>query len=201
MIDYKDAVRQHQRAQQESIRATDLKIAEAAKQYGGESEAVIRSTSKSFFEVKDGKIAPLIPPAVLQVVNDSPLWPHLVYTLGSGDPAELAAFMDLARTNPGAAIRKIVAMEGLIETELGKGSGKSAAAASEASATPPRGDDGKFQKSTPDKQESKAPPPAREVSGRGGTPPDELDQAVKANDFRTLQRLENQRDMERRRGR
>lgn len=185
-----------QRAQEESMRSTNAKIADAAQRYGTEADTVIRATSRAFVNVQDGKVQWNIPPAVGDVIGGSPLWADLVYTLGS-DATELQSFMELAKTNPGQAIRKIVTMEKLIEAELAKG-GKSVGAGNEGDgAAPPRGEDGKFQKTAPDKRESKAPPPPAEVSGRGSSPPDAEAEAIRTNDFKALQRLENERDLKR----
>jgi hypothetical protein len=130
------------------------------------------------------------------MIDQSEVWSDIVYTLGSKSE-ELQSFIKLAKENPGMAIRKVVLIEHLIGQELSKG-GKPEAK-SEATDTA-RDESGRFQKS-PEKEESDAPRPPREVSGRGTPPSDEVDSAVKANDFRRFQQSQNAKDMARNRRR
>ena len=97
------------------------------------------------------------------MVDDSPVMLDLLYVLGS-KPDELAAFVTLAQTKPLEAVRKLAVMENLVKSELGK-------TAKTDTSTTQRGEDGKFQSTagteTPENKGTKAPPPAREVGGRG----------------------------------
>ena len=171
-------------AQKVSMEKTRGDIAEAAKRYGETTGKVIEQASLAM--VSNGEYH--IPRAVADIVDGSAVWADLVYTIGS-DPGELQAFIQLANSDPAAAIRKAVLMEGMVKAELEKGD-KAADPDTE------RGESGKFvSHKAPEKKESSAPPPAREVSGRGTAPPDAVDRAVKENDTRSYFRLQNEKDM------
>ena len=131
------------------------------------------------------------------MIDQSEVWPDIVYTLGSKSE-ELQSFIKLAKKNPGAAIRKVVLIEHLIGQELGNGGKPEAKSEAKTDAT--RDESGRFQKS-PGREESDALPPPREVSGRGATPPDEVESDVKSNDFRRFQQSQNAKDMARNRRR
>jgi hypothetical protein len=187
-------------AKEAQQRAFNEKMEGAIKRYGTESGEVISRTSRAFFDANQN---PIVSPAVIAIINDSPVWTDLLYTLGSGN--ELDSFIQLAKSNPGEAIRKAVLMEQLVKAELAKG-GKGKEPAAEVhntddgeEETPTRDASGKFQKRTPENKESNAPPPPREVSGRGTPPPDEVERAVKNNDFASYARKKNAEEMQRRR--
>lgn len=164
------------------------KMTEAATRYGAESVEIIKSTASALTGDKQ------IPGVITQMLNDSPVWTDLLYTLG-GTPADLDAFIGQAKSDPRAAIAKIVLMEQLVVQELAKGSksGESGAAAD-------RDDTGKFvpAKKTPETRKSDAPPPPREVSGRGAAPPNEAERAVKDGDFSSFKRAEDAKELARR---
>lgn len=128
---------------------------------------------------------PQIPAIVKAMVNDSPVIVDLLYTLG-GDANELHEFLQLAKTNPLGAVRKLAITEDLVRQELGK---KGTA----------RDESGQFTKA-PEKKSTEAPPPPSEVSGRGSTPADEVESAAKKDDFRTFREAANRRDLQRRKG-
>jgi hypothetical protein len=123
-----------------------------------------------------------IPFAVKALVNDSDVLVDLMYVLAS-DATEFRAFLALAKTSPGLAIRKLVTTEALVKETL---SGKK-----KPNSETPRGNDGKFQRTDEAaKPEAAAEPVTRhsrvpvEVGGRGSASEDGAAAAVKANDFR-----------------
>ena len=196
MADYKAAKKfqefQFEQARNAAYQKVQQKLNEAATKYSDDAAAVetIQATSRAL--VSDQQI----PLAVKALIDQSDVWPDIVYTLGK--PEELTAFIKLAKENPGAAIRKVVLIEHLITQELSKGS--KSLQGDEPKVVPIRHESGKFQK-TPEKEESDAPRPPREVSGRGATPPDEVNSAVKNNDFRKFRDSQNAKDMSRNRRR
>ncbi len=195
--------RDEQRAQEASQATVREKMEEARGRYGDEGTATISAAARAL--AGNGKDLPAtIPQQVIGLINDSPVWPDLLYTLG-GKAEDLAAFVHLAQTNPGEAIRKIVAMEQLITVELAKaksgaGEGGEGGEGTPVEGTPGRDASGKFLK-PPEKRQSQAPPPAHEVSGRGAAPPDAEASATKNNDFRALKRIWDAKELAKRRGR
>jgi len=192
MADFK-AEQRLQKFTQEQAEAAErqamkARVDEAKARYGDDAEQTIAETAGALWNDQ------AIPEMVKAFLGDSPALLDVLYALGS-QPEELAAFVALARTNPGAAVRKAVALEGLAPQ----------GEARPAKATPQRDADGRFvpaakppaEKKTPDAP----PPPARELSTRGSTPPDEIDSAVAAGDFRAYFAAKNRRDLEQRRGR
>lgn len=178
-----DRERQRQEAQTKELEG---RVTDAEKRYGTETRQTIQKTANTIFT--DAKV----PPAVKAMVNDSPVMVDLLYVMGS-KPADLEDFMDSARSNGSAAIRKLVLLEQLVIQELAKGN-VSRETESE------RGDDGQFKGKAPEPKTTAAPPPPKEVSGRGSQPPDEVTGAVKNNDFRTFKNAQNRRDVNRRKG-
>ena len=197
MADYKAAKKfqefQFEQARTAAVQRVQQKLNEAKARYSSDPTAVetIQATARTL--VSDQQI----PLAVKAILDQSDVWPDIVYTLSK--PEELAAFIKLAKENPGAAIRKAVLIEHLITQELSKGS-KSPQDGDESRVVPIRDESGKFQK-TPEKEESDAPRPPREVSGRGATPPDEVTSALKNNDFRRFRDSQNAKDISRNRRR
>jgi hypothetical protein len=170
--------------------AMDTKLAEARQRYGEASDSTISTAAKALFAADNG-----IPGAVKALLDQSPVLVDLMYVLGS-KAEDLAALVQLGRTDPGAAIRKIVLLEKLTQEELAK-------APSEGKAPAVRGEDGKFvaAEETPEKPKTKAPEPPKEVSGRGAVPQDEIEGAFKANDFTVFRNAANRRDLKARQGR
>lgn len=159
----------------------------ASGRYGAEAEAKIGQSI-------DALVAAEIPAAVKAIINDSPVLIDLAYVLGD-KAGDMDAFLALAKSNPSAAIRRVVLMEKLVQEELAKTPGAPADSAT-------RGADGKFVSTKPpEKKVTAAPPLGTEVSGRGSAPADEVEQAAKNGDFATFQREQNRRDLERMRGR
>jgi hypothetical protein len=130
---------------------------------------------------------PQIPGVIKAMLDDSDVLLDVMYVLGS-DPTELAQFVQLAKTNPGAALRKLVTTESLVKEKLSGKSGKSETV---------RGEDGKFVKADATKDDAakparsessaelkpRAPKPPSEVGGRGTAPEDTLRTAAQAGDF------------------
>jgi hypothetical protein len=142
-----------------------------------------------------------IPAAVKAILNDSPVLLDLLYVLG-GDSAELKKFTDLCKSDPGAAIRKLVTTEALVQEQL---KGKSAAdkspnkddkdgADKTGKTTPERGEDGKFKSSdendgkdgASETNQPRVPKPHSEVGGRGTASVSEEAAAAAANDFKAM---------------
>lgn len=167
-------------------RATTDKLNAASVRYGeGAKETITDAAAKIFND-------PKIPPPVKALLDDSPVIADLLYTLGA-KAGELTEFIELARTNPGQALRKAVLMEHLIREELAAGDKKPAAAVESG-----RASDGKF--TAPAKKISDAPAPPREAGGRSGVVPDPVERAVANDDFTTFKNEANRRDLARHKG-
>lgn len=188
--EFERAERQAAEAQSKAIRD---KLADANSRYSEGADASIRSAAKTIAESND------VHPAVKSVLTDSPLLADVLFTLNSKE-GELASFVELAKTNPTAAIRKAVLLEHLIAQELGKG-------ASEGETQ--RDESGKFvaqneahpPQRPPAKKVTEAPPPPREASGRSAAPPDDVASASKTLDFAAYRAAQNRRDLARSQGR
>ncbi len=195
MADFKAEQRLKQFTQEQAAaaerQAIKARVDEAKARYGDEAEQTIAQTARALWNDQ------AIPEMVKSFLGDSPALLDVLYALGS-QPDELAAFVELARTNPGAAVRKAVALEGQLPPQGEAKAGKPA---------PQRDADGRFvpaaaAKTPAEKKPTDAPPPpARELSTRGSTPPDEIESAVASGDFRTYMAAKNRRDLEQRRGR
>lgn len=190
-----------------STAETNAKLAEAVKRYGGDSKETIEGTAKTIYTDK------AIQPLVKALLSESPILADLMYVLGS-KPEQLDEFVDMARSRPGEAVRRLVLLEKLTKEELAK------AAKPAAETTSDNGDEsedkgspngtaagrdanGKFVSGTPPpaKKLSQAPPPATELSGTRGAPEDPVDKAGKTQDFRAYQAAANARDLARKQGR
>jgi hypothetical protein len=159
------------------------KMKEATARYGEAAGDVIRQGASAI--VGDDQI----PLAVKQTINGSAILPDVLYTLAS-DPQELESFVNLARTDPGAALRKIGVIEYLVQQELDKGTKPET-----------RDETGKFVATPPAKPRPAAPAPPEELSSRGSAPPDALAQAIRNDDFEKFKDLEDAKDLAKRRGR
>jgi hypothetical protein len=111
-----------------------------------------------------------IPHAVKALVNDSPVFEHLLYTLG--EPAAMADLIQTAKTNPALAIRKIVLTEHLIQQELDK-----AAKVAKVETKAPDS-----EKTAPEPK-PRAPKPPAEVGGRGAASEDAAVSAARNGNF------------------
>lgn len=186
------AAENQRRAQAEAQKELSTKVAEAKTRYPDFDEKVAPAVGKIMDDQQ-------IPYAVKSVINDSPVFTDLVYVLA--DPKALQDIIQTAKTNPGAALRKIFITEQLVQAELAKG--KTATAnkgdASEVDAGRERGADGKFV-SGPDKEDKasaepkpRAPKPPSEVGGRGTAPEDQLRTAAEKGDFRSFEAEQTRR--------
>lgn len=115
---------------------------------------------------------PKIAPAVRQMLLDSEILSDVLFTIGSNE-AESATFLKMAKENPGKALRYIALTESLIAEEL-EGKAKPA-------------------EENPVKPKTQAPKPPSEAGGRAAAPPDALESAAKANDFRSFKAEANRR--------
>ena len=188
MVDYRVDKKFHEREERakaaEQQKEIDKTLEAARSRYGDATDTTIGSTAKAVFS--DAKI----PSAVKALINDSPVMVDLLFTLGSKE-AELQEFLDLAKSNPGQAIRKVVLLERLVSEELA--GGQSAAAGDQEAG---RDESGKFVSAkAPAKKVTDAPPPPREASGRSAAPPDAVESAAKANDFASFKNAANRRDL------
>jgi hypothetical protein len=186
-----------QQIQQESLTKEMLgKLADVKTRYPDAQEKVLATNEAIATDAK-------IPAAVKAILNDSPVLLDLLYVLG-GDAAELKQFTDLCKSDPGAAIRKLVTTEALVQEQL---KGKSASAKdtkdgaersgndNEDKNTPERGPDGKFLSSdekngtkdgASEKDKPRVPKPHSEVGGRGTASVNEEAAAAAANDFQAM---------------
>lgn len=179
-----------QRRQQE-VAATELraKVADAEQRYGKDEAAKI-------FPAVDKIVSdPQIPAVIKAMLDRSDVLVDLAYTIGS-DSAEFEAFLKTCKSDPGAALEKLVTVQALVREQLKANSGKSAS---------DRGADGKFQKTgkedaadksgedksgKADKEAAAQEPitratrPPLEIGGRQSASEDAAGAAVKSNDFR-----------------
>ena len=170
---------QYQRQQREEAQARAFaeKISEAKSRYKNFDD-VIEPTAE---EINSD---PKIPQDVKRRFGKSPLLADLVYLIGN-KPEAKAEFFQLAHTDSDAAISWLAVSEYLIKEDFAKqASSKSTEeAASEES---------------PAKHQTSAPKPPAEVGGRGSAPPDAMEAALKANDFRAVKAEINRRELARR---
>lgn len=191
MSDHLGDVRDHFRAidQQRQAMMNDVsaKVNEARARYENFDEVAKPFATKLTAD-------PAIPVVVKEMVNDSPVFADLVFTL-AGD----ADFMALAQNEPQKAIRYIAKVETLIGEELGKG------AVSNGS----RNDKGQFtaKEETPAKRgPESAPEPPLEIGSRGSGPMDESERALSAiqrgdpKAVRDWLNAENAKELRRRKG-
>lgn len=173
------------RAQAEAAKELSSKIEEAKTRYPDYDQARIT-------HAVDLMMDKAVPVAVQATLNASPVFVDLLYVLS--EPKALVDFLQTAKTDPVAALRKIVLTEQLVQAELAKG--KPGGDKGKDTATPERGADGKFV-STEDKATAepkpRAPKPPSEVGGRGTAPEDALRTAAEKNDFRSFEAEQNRR--------
>jgi hypothetical protein len=185
------AAENQRRAVAEAQKDLNSRIAEAKKIYPDYQQRVEPA-------VKALTDDPQIPFPVKAIINDSPVFEHLLYVLGEN--TALADLVATAKTNPAAAIRKIVLTEQLVQAELAKtksGDGKNGAD-DKAGDGKTRDSSGKFvssdeKKNAASETKPRAPKPPSEVGGRGTVPEDELKTAAAANDFRAFEAEQNRR--------
>lgn len=171
LADWKSEQREvkNQREQQERAQANTFnsKVEEARARYENFDEVVGPTATALNTDAK-------INPVVKQMLLDSDVLPDFLFTVGS-DPAELARFTKMAQESPGKALRYIALAESLIAEEL---EGKKTA---------------KPVEEPPVKPKTNAPKPPSEAGGRAAAPPDALESAATANDFRAFKVEANRR--------
>lgn len=135
----REAKNKREVAMQAQAESLQTKIGEARERYENFDQV-----TKPFVDefVADQKIAQ----AVKSMVDDSEVFADLAFVLAGDDK-----FLEMARNQPGKALRHIAKVEGLIEAELAN------------AATTARGEDGKFV--SPVKPTPKAPKPPSTVGG------------------------------------
>lgn len=154
----REGFRSREQQQREMKREFDARLAEARGRYENFDE-----TAKATATVIVTDDA--IPMPVKVMLNESEVFPDLLYTIGS-KPEEMQKFISMARENPGKALRYIALTESLIREEL----------------EAPK-DEAKPEKK-PVETQTKAPKPPAEVGGRANTPQDEELEAVSSGDYR-----------------
>ena len=194
----RQAQQQREQQQQAAMAETSKKLESARSLYGKDkADEVIFPTNQAI--VNDQAI----PLAVKALLGESEVFPHLLFNIGS-DPDDLAAFIQMARTTPGKAMRYIAKVESLIEEEL-------AGDVPRETTTTGRDADGKFtsakEPNAPAKRGPESTPaPPLEVGGRGAGPMDESARALSqlkdgdSRAFRDYMRAENAKESRRRRG-
>jgi len=178
--------------QQQNQQQAAAKFNEARQRYGDEGAKTVQATAGVFFNDQ------AIHPAIKGLLNESPVLADLLYVMGS-DQGELNQFIQVARTNPGEALRRAVVLEQYVKDELSKPSNGAAPARAEAASPAPhelldRDERGRFLA-------KEAPPPAREVSGRASPPPNEADAAFHSGNVRAYINAKNREQLAARKGR
>jgi hypothetical protein len=185
-FDRKETIAEFQRtqSQENSRRELAAKVNEAKTKYGEEAQAIISKTVDSI--LGDNQI----PYAVKAVIEESPILTELLYGIGS-KPEDLSSFMELARNQPGQALRQLALMENRLmegaKAPKGEAVKEQPAVGDE---LPDRDEQGKFIS----RKVSKAPAPPIEIGGTKGTPPDEVETAIKAGDVGAYIARMNERD-------
>ncbi|HZW05386.1 MAG TPA: hypothetical protein VFF58_00630 [Candidatus Nitrosotalea sp.] len=181
------AAENQRRATEAAAKELNASIEEAKKRYP-DYQARIEPAVKAITEDQQ------IPFPVKAVINDSPAFVDLMYVLA--EPTALADLIATAKTNPAAAIRKIVLTEQLVIAELakakgadksgkdGKGAGENDGKTRDASGkfVSPEEKDGAASEPKP-----RAPKPPSEVGGRGTASEDALVTAAKSNNFKDFE--------------
>jgi hypothetical protein len=180
---------------------SDMK-AKANEKYGEDVTPKISSTYTRI--VQDAQM----PTIIRTMIEKSPIPVDLLYVLGP----EIESFSELAKTAPDQALRKLILLEKLTQDEIAGKTQVSRETQGE-TATPQRGDDGKFVKAAeepprpPVKKVNPAPPPPMEAGGLRPAPPDDLEALYErinagtatAKDTNRAMQLENEREIARRR--
>jgi SepF-like predicted cell division protein (DUF552 family) len=163
------------------------KLAEAKTRYGDEAQAVITKTVAEI--VGDAKI----PAAVKAIINESPVLVDLMYVMGE-TPEDLSEFIEMARTDPGAAIRKAILLERLVVEELSKNNGKKSTKTESSEQAEDKGKSAKGSKN------ENPPPPPEELGSSRGALPNPAEEAARAGDVSRYMREKNREQLARMRG-
>jgi hypothetical protein len=194
-FDRQETIREFKRTQAEEHTREELhaQLSDAKTRYGEEASKTIFETCALIVD------DPAIPGAIKAIINNSPVLVDLMHVIGS-KPDELKAFIELAKTDPGQAIRQAVLTERLVMNELEKASKGNVKQKEDEQVEEPeasqRDESGKFIP----KKVTKAPPPPEEVGGSKGAPPDEVDSAFKAKDFASYRAAQNRKDLAKAKG-
>lgn len=169
------AAQQREQQQQTQQREFKARIDEAKSRYGAEKFEEILAPAVNAI-IGDQSVSGV----VKTMLNESEVLPDLMYTIGS-DPKELASFLEMAKSNPGKALRYIALTESLIRDEL---------------------DGNKESKDTipPVKPQTQAAKPPSEVGGRAASPGDPLEAAAKAGDYRSFKAEATRRQLAKMKG-
>jgi len=191
------ALENQRRATEAAQRELSTRVEEAKKRYP-DFDQRIQPAVKAITEDQQ------IPHAVKAVINDSPDFVDLMYVLA--EPKALADLIHTAKTNPAAAIRKIVLTEQLVQAELAKmkagGNGADKSKSGEATSGADgktRDASGKFvsaeasEKKDGTEPKPRAPKPPSEVGGRGTAGEDELRRAAASGNFRDFEAEQTRR--------
>jgi hypothetical protein len=186
----REAAKEQRDREEAQRKQVETKVADAKTRYDHFDEIAAPFT-KLLVEAKD------IPVAVKQMVGESDVWPDLIFTLGS-NPEARDKFLQMAKTEPGKALRYVAKVEALIEAGLSSGK-----------ATTPRGENGQFTSpaSAPAKRgPESAPAPPLEVGNRGAGTMDASERALaevkrgNKNAFAAWKEAEDAKELRRRRG-
>lgn len=179
------------RATAEAQKELSTRVEEAKKLYP-DFEDRIQPAVKALTENQQ------IPFAVKALINDSPVFEHLLYVLA--EPAALADLVKTAISSPTAALRKITLTEQLVLAELAKATGKGDKSGDGAGDGKTRDASGKFapsgdteKKDAASETKVRAPKPPSEVGGRGTASEDTLRTAAEKGDYRSFEAEQNRR--------
>jgi hypothetical protein len=149
-----------EQVQQEAQKALKGKLDQARARYD-DADDVIFPANQAIQTAK-------IPQVIKEVIAQSAEFIDLLYVVGS-DPAELKKFIELAQSDPRAAIGKVFEYERGIREELSKES------------STPRDDKGKF--TAPEAKKTSAPKPPSPVGGASSRAFDVSDESLSADEW------------------
>lgn len=161
------AVSEERQRQAEAVQTEKVnsQLTEARKQYS-DFDTVAAPIVKQFQENAEIHVA------VRAALGNSPILPHLMYALG-GDQTRLTQLVNLSKSDPIEAIKRLGAIEAIVMEELNKASKKEE----------PKAEVKADDKKTPEDPKPRAPKPPSEVGGRGTPGEDALVEAARSNRF------------------
>jgi hypothetical protein len=158
---------QREQFAQQQMQAMQSQVAEARTRYEDFDSAKNAFTGATLGPQGE----PMIPIQVLSMVSESERLTDVIHAIGS-DQKALADFVNMARTNPGKAMRYVAALETAIAEELKPKSDM------------PRDDNGQFaSKEPPAKRQTAAPKPATLVSGGASRAFDVNDESLSSDEW------------------
>jgi hypothetical protein len=158
-------------ADEASQRDLNSRVEDAKKRYPDWQERIAPAV-KTIIEDK------AIPVPVTGIINDSPVFVDLMYVLA--EPSALADLIQTAKTNPAAAIRKIVLTEQLVMEELKKAAKTEEVKPSE-------------EKDKAPEPKPRAPKPPAEVGGRNAATEDAATAAARSGNFSAFEAEQNRK--------